>query len=109
MLVFNKDSKVMKIVAKDTADFVVALDNYLLDTGDEVLFTVNNELEKEEYILQKRITEFSDHKALIHLTPTDTDIAPSDYYYDIQINTADGRVDTVIGPAKFKVVGGVSY
>ena len=109
MLVFNKDSKVMKIVAKDTAGFVIALDNYLLDTGDEVLFTVNNELEKEEYILQKRITEFSDHKALIHLTPTDTDIVPGDYYYDIQINTADGRVDTVIGPAKFKVVGGVSY
>lgn len=109
MLVFDKDSKAMKIIAKDTADFVLALDNYLLDTGDEVLFTVNNALEKEEYILQKRITEFSDSKAFIHLTSTDTNIALGDYYYDIQINTADGRVDTVIGPAKFKVVGGVSY
>lgn len=109
MLVFDKDSKVMKIVAKDTADFVLALDNYLLDTGDEVLFTINNELEKEEYILQKKITEFNNYKALIHLTSADTDIAPGEYYYDIQINTADGRVDTVIGPAKFKVVGGVSY
>ena len=109
MLVFDKDSKAMKIVAKDTADFVIALDNYLLDTGDELLFTVNKELEKEEYILQKRIIEFSNYKALIHLTSTDTNISPGDYYYDIQINTADGCVDTVIGPAKFKVVGGVSY
>lgn len=109
MLVFDKDSKAMKIVAKDTGDFVLSLSNYLLDTGDEVLFTINRELEQPEFIVQKRITEFQEHKALIHLNVEDTNIAPGDYLYDIQINTADGRVDTIIGPAKFKVIGGVSY
>jgi len=34
---------------------------------------------------------------------------PGTYYYDIQVNTADGRVDTVLGPAKFKILGGVKY
>ena len=39
----------------------------------------------------------------IQITNADT------YLYDIQINTADGRVDTIVGPAKFKVIGGITY
>ena len=46
MLIYDKDTKTMSIVAKDTADFVISIDNYLLDEGDRVYFTVNNELEK---------------------------------------------------------------
>ena len=110
MLVIDKDTYNIKIIAKDTGDFVFELDNYFLADGDEVVFTVAEELENEQFVLQKKITEFnSDGTATIRLTSEDTNLPIGTYLYDIQINAADGRVDTVIGPAKFKVVGGVTY
>lgn len=109
MLIYDKDTKAMSIVAKDTADFVISIDNYLLDEGDRVYFTVNNELEKPEPLIQKEITTFDNHKAIVRLTTQDTDIPVGSYYYDIEVNTADGRVDTVAGPSKFKILGGVRY
>ena len=109
MLHYNKDTGAMSIVAKDTGDFVFIVDNYILDNGDIVYFTVNTELEKENPVLQKKITEFTNGKAIIHLTSKETDLKIGNYLYDIEVDTADGRVDTVVGPAKFKVVGGVKY
>lgn len=109
MLIYDKDTKAMSIVAKDTADFVISIDNYLLDEGDRVYFTVNSELEKPEPLIQKVIDTFEDYKAVVRLTTTDTDIPVGSYYYDVEVNTADGRVDTVMGPSKFKVLGGVKY
>ena len=109
MLHYNKDTGAMSIVAKDTGDFVFIVDNYILDNGDAVYFTVNTELEKENLVLQKKITEFTNGKAIIHLTSKETNLKIGNYLYDIEVDTADGRVDTVVGPAKFKVVGGVKY
>lgn len=109
MLIYDKDTKTMSIIAKDTADFVVSIDNYLLDEGDRVYFTVNNELEKPEPLIQKMIDTFIDNKAVVRLTTEDTNIPVGNYYYDIEVNTADGRVDTVAGPSKFKILGGVKY
>ena len=109
MLIYDKDTKAMSVVAKDTGDFVISIDNYLLDEGDRVYFTVNNELEKPEPLIQKEITTFDDYKAIVRLTTEDTDIPVGSYYYDVEVDTADGRVDTVLGPFKFKVMGGVKY
>ena len=109
MLTIDKDTLSIKIIAKDSGDFVLTLDNYLLASGDEVVFTVSKEIGKETYVIQKRITEFNDGSGIISITPTDTDLPLGEYYYDIQVNAADGRVDTVVGPAKFKVIGGVTY
>lgn len=109
MLNYDKDTKAMSIVAKDTGDFVVVIDNYLLAEGDRVYFTVNNELQKPEPLIQKMIDTFIDNKAVIHLSAEDTDIPVGTYYYDVEVDTADGRIDTVLGPSKFKVTGGVKY
>lgn len=109
MLIYDKDTKAMSIVAKDTGDFVVAIGNYLLADGDKVYFTVNSELEKPEPFIQKVVDTFTNNKAVIRLTTEDTDIPVGTYYYDVEVNTADGRVDTIMGPAKFKVMGGVKY
>lgn len=107
MITYDKETGTFSIIAKDTGDFIVSFDNYLLDEGDTVYFTVNDGLEKTNPKIQKVITEFVDNKAVIRLTTTDTDLPIGKYYYDIEVNTADGRVDTVIGPARFKVLGGV--
>ena len=109
MINFDKDTNAFSIVAKDTGDIVISFDNYLLDEGDIVYFTVNDGLEKTNPRIQKVINEFVDNKAIIRLTTTDTNIPVGNYYYDVEVNTADGRVDTVLGPAKFKVLGGVKY
>lgn len=109
MLSYDKDTRAITMVAKDTGAMVIAIDNYLLDTGDRVYFTVNDGLEKENPLIQKVITEFTDNKALVQLSTSDTDLPIGNYYYDVEIDTADGRVDTVIGPARFKIVGGVKY
>lgn len=109
MIKFDKDTSVLSVVAKDTGDLVISFDDYLLDVGDTVYFTVNDELEKASPRIQKVITEFQNNKAVIRLTSTDTNIPVGTYYYDVEVDTADGRVDTVLGPAKFKVLGGVKF
>lgn len=109
MLNYNADTNAISMIAKDTGDFVISLDNYLLAEGDKVFFTVNDGLEKEHALISIVVSEFVDNKAVIHLSATDTNLAPGNYYYDVQVNTADGRIDTVLGPAKFKIAGGVKY
>lgn len=109
MFVIDTDTKTMTIIKKDTASFDVALDNYQLQDGDSVTFTIASTIEQEEPILQKVITDFVDGVATVFLTKEDTDIEVGSYLYDIQVDTMDGRVDTIVGPAKFKVNGGVTY
>lgn len=109
MLNYNAETQTISMIAKDTGDFVISLDNYLLAEGDKVFFTVNDKLEQETALISIVVSEFVDNKAVIRLSAKDTDLAPGNYYYDVQVNTADGRVDTVLGPAKFKIAGGVKY
>jgi len=109
MITFDNDTQIISIIAKDTGDFVISFDDYLLDEGDTVYFTVNDELEKTNPRIQKVINEFVNNKAVIRLTTNDTNIPVGNYYYDVEVDTADGRVDTVLGPAKFKVLGGVKF
>lgn len=109
MLNYNAETQTISMIAKDTGDFVISLDNYLLAEGDKVFFTVNDKLEQETALISIVVSEFVDNKAVIRLSAKDTDLAPGNYYYDIQVNTADGRVDTVLGPAKFKIAGGVKF
>lgn len=109
MVKFDEDTGTISIIAKDTGDFVISFDDYLLDVGDIVYFTVNDQLEKTNPRIQKVINEFVNNKAIVRLTTQDTNIPVGQYYYDIEVDTADGRVDTVLGPAKFKVLGGVKF
>lgn len=111
MFDLDKDTGTITFIKKDTASFTVSLDNHELTDGDVVLFTVAPNLEMEEPSLQKRIEEFNeDGSATINILANDTrDMEIGTYLYDVQVNLADGRVDTFIGPNKFKLLGGVTY
>lgn len=109
MFLIDNETDTMTIVKKDTASFDVALENYVLKEGDTVTFTVAKEVEQEQPAIQVIVREFNSGVARIRLTSADTNIEAGDYKYDVQVNTADGRVDTIVGPAKFKVIGGVTY
>lgn len=109
MIHFDKDTKKISMIVKDTGDFAINISNYVLAEGDEVVFTVNTQRELETPVIQKRITDFTDGKAIVSLTSEDTNVAPGDYLYDVQVNGANGKVDTILGPAKFKFEGGITY
>lgn len=110
MFTIDTETNMITIVKKDTLDLTLTLDNYELFNGDTVYFTIASTVEQPEPLLQKVITSFDDAGAAnISLSSEDMDLEIGSYLYDVQVNTADGRVDTVIGPAKFKVVGGVTY
>lgn len=103
------ENNTITIVKKDTAYFSIQLDNYELMNGDILTFTVAREKESQTPLIQKRITEFDENLAVIFLSSTDTNLDKGSYYYDIQLNTHDGLVDTIVGPAKFKIIEGVTY
>lgn len=109
MFTIDKETNQMTIVMKDTAAFDIAFDNYHLVAGDKVTFTVAKEKESQNPLIQKVLTEFEDGMARIQLSAEETNLPKGSYYYDIQVETGDGRIDTVVGPAKFKVVEGVTY
>ena len=109
MLYFDKDTKKMRMIVKDTGSFAIGLSNYVLDDGDKIIFTVNTEKEKQNPVIQKTITSFQNGRAIVQLSAADTDIEPGNYWYDVQFDGADGRVDTILGPAKFKFEGGITF
>ena len=51
MLNFDRDTYKITIVRKDTGDLTSALENYILDTGDEVVFTVNSGYDLEHPLI----------------------------------------------------------
>lgn len=99
----------MSMVRKDTGTFEFSVENYTLTDGDIVYFTVAEDVGSQQKVIQKLVGEFNNGVAQFNISKTDSDIEPGTYVYDIQVNRADGQVDTVIGPAKFKIIEGVTY
>lgn len=110
MITIDSDTNNVTVIKKDTASLTVALDNYKLTEGDRVTLTIAREVEQEEPLVQIVVTTFDEEgAAIIDLSSEDTNLEIGTYKYDIQLDLADGRRDTVVGPAKFKVIGGVTY
>lgn len=99
------------IIAKDTGTLIISVDGYTLGEGDKLTFTVNRNVELQNPLIQKVIEEFDteNNYAVISLSQKDTDLEPGLYVYDIQLDTVDGQTDTIVGPSKFKVIGGATY
>lgn len=106
MFTIDKDNKI-EVIQGDTGILNLSLDNYSLQDGDKVYFTVKSGFDSERFIF-KEITNFKQGRAKIILTAVDTNINVGAYLYDVQCNLADGRVDTVIRPTRFKVLGGIT-
>lgn len=112
MINIDSRNNQISIIQGDTGVIDFVIDNYQLSEGDVVYFTVvDKDLPKgSEPVIKKKITEFNDGAAAINLLALDTqELEPKKYFYDIQVNTKDGRVDTVIAPSKFVVMEGISH
>lgn len=92
MIMTKGDSESLTVKAQDTYGNPV-----LLGLGDIVYFTVKTDPAKIGKSFQKIVTEFFDGLAEIHIRPEDTkNLKPGPYYYDIQVNFANGEVKTII-------------
>lgn len=81
-----------------------------LVAGDTVYFTVKNDANTEDKVLQKVVTEFDDGKAIIEILPGDTKHLPfTEFVYDVQLTKTDGGITTIIKPSKFIVGEEVTY
>lgn len=97
------------IVNEDTMSLEVTMTNYIFQEGDRMFFTVRKSAGDEEALIDKEITIFSGASGEINLSSADTNLPPATYVYDVQLSLADGTVDTVIGPANFTVIQGVTH
>ncbi len=102
------DKKKMTVVKGDTAIFTVSVDNHTFSKGDTAYFTVRKSVGESPIEIRKVITDFDKNTFKVFLDKNDTDITVGTYLYDIQLNLNDGRVDTVILPTKFTILGGVT-
>ena len=99
------DSESIKVSCKDAQGIDVPLED-----GDTLYFTVKKSTYTEEKILQKIVSEFTEGVALITIFPQDTrELKIGSYYYDIQLNRANGQVKTIIPPSIFIIKAEVTY
>ena len=116
----NIDPKTNKItiINGDTGIIHIQIDNYQLKEGDVLTFTVKKALSNKIPDIRLVCTEdknnpqgyfTDDGSCIIMLHSEDTlDKDAGSYYYDVQVNLADGRVDTIIGPSKLVINKGVT-
>lgn len=84
------------------------INEYTLAEGDTLLFSVKEDFDYKETVIEVMIKNFEDGIATINITPKMSDIPAGLYFYDLQVILADGRIDTVVGPHMFKILRSVS-
>ena len=78
-------------------------EEYELQEGDALVFTVKSSVNDKEKLIQKS-------GAVININPQDTqDLDYGKYVYDVQITLANGTVNTIIEPSVFKIASEVSW
>lgn len=81
------------------------LEPYDVQEGDVIRFAMKSSINSDEVLIRKNIDL---ETMTLTLQPSDTKNLPfGNYVYDIELTTADGFVDTFIGPATFTLTGEV--
>lgn len=105
----------MSMTRGDSESFTVSYTdvsniNIPLVTGDIIYFTVKRSVDAITIILQKVITVFDNGTAVVKIDHMDTqEVSYGNYFYDIQLTKADGKVTTIIPPSKFAITGEITY
>lgn len=92
----------------DSESISVTISGYDIQPGDFLEMTVRQRT-ASPVVLYKKVTEFSENKALISITPEETsDLSVGNYVYDLQL-TFGGTVKTIVKPSKFELEEEVTY
>lgn len=116
MFVIEKGNKI-KMVQGDTGCIRLKINNYPLSEGDEVIFglALKPQLQaieqSNDLLIRKTVTNFDEEGcAHIFIEGEDTlDLKPGVYLYEIQVNTKDGRIDTVVNATKLTILEGIIH
>lgn len=78
---------------------------YVPKEGDVIRFAMKTSMLSDEVLINKQVDLST---MTLKLVPSDTkNLSFGDYTYDVELTTAEGDVDTFIGPAKFTITGEV--
>lgn len=92
----------------DNESIGVTVNGYTLVQGDKIQMTVRRSI-GSGVVIGKEITEFSDNRAIIPISPEDTEkLQFGKYVYDIQL-TYGGSVKTIVQPSVFEIGEEVTY
>lgn len=82
-----------------------ATEAYEMGSDDTLTLSVKKSLRDTEYVFQKVATGSN----AFHIEPADTaNLAFGKYQYDVQLNTSDGDVYTVIPPSTLELLAEVT-
>ncbi len=100
----------ISITRGDTLNLEIKLtdqngDDYVLQEGDELVFTLKKDVYTQEILLQKNI---SGNRLTITHIETQT-MKYGTYVYDVQLTQSNGDVTTVIKPSKFIITEEVNF
>lgn len=106
---FRIENDKIYLTRGDSAGFSVKLydgeEEYELQPGDQLTFTVRKTVYSPEIVIQKTLTDIE-----VPIFPSDTNnLSFGDYVYDVQLNFANGDINTVIPPSLFQVMEEVTY
>lgn len=95
----------IQLTRGDTAYLTVSLifngEEYVMSSSDTLTLSVKKNVNNAEYVFSKSVTGGNE----IHIEPADTAaLAFGKYKYDVQLNTSDGDVYTVIPPSVFELL-----
>ena len=100
----------ISITRGDTLNLEIKLtdqngDDYVLQEGDELVFTLKKDVYTQEILLQKNISR---NRLTITHIETQT-MKYGKYVYDVQLTQSNGDVTTVIKPSKFIITEEVNF
>lgn len=107
MFQINKNNN-NRIIQGDTAMLDLYFDNYDLQKLDRVYLTIKRQLSDSKFAAPKVINTYESGGCKIQITSSDTNLPCGEYAYDIQCNLTDRKIDTVIGPCYFYILGGIT-
>lgn len=99
------EGQTIRLTRGDTAylqiPLTTAVGAYEMAPEDTLTFSVKKNTRDVEYSFQKKVTGSNN----VHILPIDTSaLAFGQYTYDVQLDTNDGDVFTVIPPSTFEVL-----
>lgn len=99
----------IRMVRGDTVEFNVTASYkedgspYTLQEGDEIIFTLKKKSTDTVPLIQKTGPD-------VIITPDDTsELSFGSYVYDVQLNFADGSVDTIVPKNTFEIMEEVTW
>ena len=107
---FKIQGNTISITRGDTGVFSLDIKNAQGQTydysQDTVLFTVKPNVYAKDPLIQKQVI----YEENITIVPADTEkLSYGEYFYDVQLETAGGVVDTIIVPSKFIILPEVTF